>query len=110
MISVLPCFINLLNDRFDVLEPKIYNSDARQVPKSPEWFMSASSKIKVLAKNLSRAALVAEEATKYLAKRYHISLIVKGIVVVVSISSYLHQRAAASSYSAFIQNGCSDQA
>jgi hypothetical protein len=40
-----------------------------QVPKSPEWFMSASSKIKVLAKNMSRAALVAEEATKYLAKR-----------------------------------------
>jgi len=31
--------------------------------------MSASSKIKVLAKNMSRAALVAEEATKYLAKR-----------------------------------------
>jgi hypothetical protein len=39
------------------------------VPKSPEWFMSASSKIKVIAKNMSRAALVAEEATKYLAKR-----------------------------------------
>jgi hypothetical protein len=48
---------------------KFYNVDTRQVPKSPEWFMSASSKIKVMAKNLSRAALVAEEATKYLAKR-----------------------------------------
>jgi hypothetical protein len=59
-----------ITERFEVLEPKIYNSDARQVPKSPEWFMSASSKIKVFAKNLSRAALVAEEATKYLAKRF----------------------------------------
>ncbi len=48
---------------------KFYKIDTRQVPKSPEWFMSASSKIKVMAKNLSRAALVAEEATKYLAKR-----------------------------------------
>ena len=58
-----------ITERFEVLEPKIYASDARQVPKSPEWFMSASSKIKVIAKNFSRAALVAEEATKYLAKR-----------------------------------------
>ena len=34
--------------RFEVLEPQIYNSNARQVPKSPEWFMSASAKIKVI--------------------------------------------------------------
>ena len=47
--------------RFEVLEPQIYNSNARQVPKSPEWFMSASSKIKVIAKNMTKVALVAEE-------------------------------------------------
>ena len=55
--------------RFEELEPSIYESDARQSPKSPEWFMSASAKIKILAKNITRVALVAEEATKYLAKR-----------------------------------------
>ena len=59
-----------INERLEVLEPKIYQSSARQIPKSPEWFMSASSKIKVIAKNMSRVALIAEEATKYLAKRY----------------------------------------
>ena len=26
--------------RFEVLEPAIYESNARQSPKSPEWFMS----------------------------------------------------------------------
>merc|ERR1712223_1288952 len=59
--------------RFEVLEPQIYNSNARQVPKSPEWFMSASSKIKVIAKNMTKVALVAEEASKYLAKAYNLS-------------------------------------
>ena len=59
-----------ITERLEVLEPKIYQSSARQIPKSPEWFMSASSKIKVIAKNMSRVALIAEEATKYLAKRY----------------------------------------
>ena len=42
-------------NRFEVLEPQIYNSNARQVPKSPEWFMSASAKIKVIAKNMTKA-------------------------------------------------------
>lgn len=60
-------------NRFDVLEPQIYNSNARQVPKSPEWFMSASSKIKVIAKNMTKVALVAEEASKYLAKAYNLT-------------------------------------
>ena len=59
-----------IKERLEILEPKIYQSSARQIPKSPEWFMSASSKIKVIAKNMSKVALVAEEATKYLAKRY----------------------------------------
>ena len=47
-----------INERLEVLEPKIYRSSARQIPKSPEWFMSASSKIKVIAKNMSRVALI----------------------------------------------------
>jgi hypothetical protein len=51
--------------RFEVLEPQIYNSNARQVPKSPEWFMSASSKIKVIAKNMTKVALVAEEVARF---------------------------------------------
>ena len=62
-----------INERLEILEPKIYQSSARQIPKSPEWFMSASSKIKVIAKNMSRVALIAEEATKYLAKRYRLN-------------------------------------
>ena len=60
-------------NRFEVLEPQIYNSNARQVPKSPEWFMSASSKIKVIAKNMTKVALIAEEASKYLAKAYNLT-------------------------------------
>lgn len=52
-----------------MLEPAIYESNARQSPKSPEWFMSASAKIKILAKNISRVALISEEATKYLTKQ-----------------------------------------
>ena len=59
--------------RFDVLEPAIYRSSARQLPKSPEWFMSASAKIKILAKNITRVALIAEEATKYVSKQFNIS-------------------------------------
>ena len=60
-------------NRFEVLEPQIYNSNARQVPKSPEWFMSASAKIKVIAKNMTKVALIAEESSKYLAKAYNLS-------------------------------------
>ena len=40
---------------------------------SPEWFMSASAKIKVIAKNMTKVALIAEEASKYLAKAYNLS-------------------------------------
>ena len=35
--------------------------------------MSASSKIKVIAKNMTKVALVAEEASKYLAKAYNLT-------------------------------------
>lgn len=62
-----------IKNRFDLLEPSIYDSDARQLPKSPEWFMSASAKIKILAKNISKVALVSEEATKYIAKKHNLT-------------------------------------
>ncbi|TRY61661.1 hypothetical protein TCAL_04392 [Tigriopus californicus] len=62
-----------IKNRFDLLEPSIYDSDARQLPKSPEWFMSASAKIKILAKNISKVALVSEEATNYIAKKHNLT-------------------------------------
>lgn len=37
---------------------------AVQKPGTPEWYASAISKTKVMAKNYSRMALVAEEATR----------------------------------------------
>uniref|UniRef100_T1JJI7 Uncharacterized protein n=1 Tax=Strigamia maritima TaxID=126957 RepID=T1JJI7_STRMM len=40
-----------------------------QVPGSPAWFAAASGRIKVIAKNISVMALVAEEATLQLAHR-----------------------------------------
>ena len=71
MASIVAEAEKAVKARFEELEPSIYDSDARQSPKSPEWFMSASAKIKILAKNISRIALISEEATKYLAKRYN---------------------------------------
>ena len=35
--------------------------------------MSASAKIKVIAKNMTKVALIAEEASKYLAKAYNLT-------------------------------------
>lgn len=62
-----------IEDRFENLEREIYKSRARQVPGSPEWFMAASTKTKVVAKNISLVALVSEEATKYLAQKYQLT-------------------------------------
>ena len=59
--------------RFENLEKEIYRSSARQIPGTPEWFMAASTKTKVVAKNISRIALISEEATKYLAQKYQLS-------------------------------------
>ena len=59
-----------VDDRFENLEKEIYRSSARQIPGTPEWFMAASTKTKVVAKNISRIALISEEATKYLAQKY----------------------------------------
>ena len=62
-----------IEDRFEKLEKEIYQSRARQVPGSPEWFMAASFKTKVVAKNISLVALISEEATKYLAQKYQLT-------------------------------------
>ena len=62
-----------IDDRFEKLEKEIYRSSARQVPGTPEWFMAASTKTKVVAKNISRIALISEEATKYLAQKYQLT-------------------------------------
>ena len=62
-----------VDDRFENLEKEIYRSSARQIPGTPEWFMAASTKTKVVAKNISRIALISEEATKYLAQKYQLS-------------------------------------
>ncbi|XP_063860637.1 chorion peroxidase-like [Scylla paramamosain] len=59
-----------VNERFDTVEPAIYQSGARQVPGTPAWFMAASHKTKVVAKNISRIALISEEATKYTAQQF----------------------------------------
>lgn len=39
----------------------------RQIPGTPEWFVAATAKTKTEAKNVSRIALIAEEATRILA-------------------------------------------
>ncbi|XP_040565059.1 uncharacterized protein [Lepeophtheirus salmonis] len=62
-----------VKSRLENIEPRIYKSDARQDPRTPEWFMAASSKIKIISKNISKVSLVAEEATKFIAKRYNLS-------------------------------------
>ncbi|KAK8373507.1 hypothetical protein O3P69_017811, partial [Scylla paramamosain] len=61
-----------VNERFDTIEPAIYQSGARQVPGTPAWFMAASHKTKVVAKNISRIALISEEATKYTAQQFQL--------------------------------------
>ncbi|XP_063852971.1 uncharacterized protein LOC135095795 isoform X2 [Scylla paramamosain] len=61
-----------VNERFDTIEPAIYQSGARQVPGTPAWFMAASHKTKVVAKNISRIALISEEATKYTAQQFRL--------------------------------------
>lgn len=62
-----------VNGRLQLTEPAIYNSGSRLVPGTPAWFMAASHKIKVMAKNISRIALIAEEATKIIAERHQLS-------------------------------------
>nr|CAH0106290.1 unnamed protein product [Daphnia galeata] len=55
--------------RFDEFEPTLLASnDSRLQTSSAAWFMAASHKTKVVAKNISRIALMAEETTKYFAQ------------------------------------------
>ncbi|XP_023215778.1 uncharacterized protein LOC111618468 [Centruroides sculpturatus] len=59
--------------RMENIEPAIYKSGAIQRPGTPEWFASASAKTKIAAKNYSRNAIVAEEATKIISQTYRLS-------------------------------------
>lgn len=52
----------------------LFRTDANQRPGTIGWFVSASSKTSDIAKNLSRSALIAEEATRTLVKRYKLNL------------------------------------
>ena len=58
-----------VSTRFDKLEPEIFTKGARLQTNTAAWFNAASHKTKVVAKNASRVALIAEEATKFLAQR-----------------------------------------
>ena len=42
--------------------------DSKLQTSSAAWYMAASHKTKVVAKNISRIALMAEETTKYIAQ------------------------------------------
>lgn len=62
-----------ISDRLDKIEPAIYQTGAVQRPGSPAWFVAAGARTKVSAKNHSRIALIAEEATRVLAATYNLS-------------------------------------
>ncbi|GFS34872.1 uncharacterized protein TNIN_388581 [Trichonephila inaurata madagascariensis] len=53
--------------RMESTEPSIYRSGAIQRPGTPEYYASATTRIKIEAKNYSRIALIAEEATRRIA-------------------------------------------
>ncbi|XP_047106680.1 uncharacterized protein LOC124775853 [Schistocerca piceifrons] len=62
-----------LADRFDRLEPAIHSRGVRQLPGSAAWFMGASHASKSWARNLTKVALVAEEATRYVAHAFRLN-------------------------------------
>ncbi|XP_071043918.1 uncharacterized protein [Parasteatoda tepidariorum] len=59
--------------RMESTEPSIYRSGAIQKPGTSEWYASAISRLKSAAKNYSRMALIAEEATRRIANVYELS-------------------------------------
>lgn len=59
--------------RHEVVEPSILSSGAVAVPGTPGWFVAASSRTKVIAKNYSREALVSEEVSKIIANTYRLN-------------------------------------
>nr|CAD7448788.1 unnamed protein product [Timema bartmani] len=62
-----------LAERFNRLEPDIYRRGVKQVPGTPAWFMGVSRHGEPVSRNMSRVALVAEEATKYIVQAFHLS-------------------------------------
>jgi hypothetical protein len=54
------CFFSLIRIDF---------SGAIQIPGSQGWFLAASSRTKILAKNYSKSALIAEKASKMIVER-----------------------------------------
>ncbi|XP_013777552.2 uncharacterized protein LOC106462198, partial [Limulus polyphemus] len=65
--------VKTVNERFDILEPRIFKQGAIQNPGTPAWFYAAMGKTKVAAKNYSRMAIMAEETTKLVAQKYRLS-------------------------------------
>ncbi|KAG8175633.1 hypothetical protein JTE90_001062 [Oedothorax gibbosus] len=59
--------------RLGSLEKSIYEKGVVLDPASPSWFAAASAKTKVVAKNISRVALISEEATKILVNQYQLT-------------------------------------
>ncbi|XP_054258941.1 uncharacterized protein LOC128983605 [Macrosteles quadrilineatus] len=57
-----------MHHRFHQLEPAIHRKGIKQTPGSPEWFMSVSHSPREATRNLTHVALLAEEATKYMAQ------------------------------------------
>ncbi|GFT42805.1 chorion peroxidase [Nephila pilipes] len=58
--------VAMVERRLGLLEQSIYANGIVLDPGSPSWFAAASAKTKVVAKNISKMALVAEEATRLL--------------------------------------------
>ncbi|CAG0882057.1 unnamed protein product [Darwinula stevensoni] len=63
----------VIHQRYETVEPRIFNSGVRQIPGSAAWFLAASAKTKVVTKNISRIALISEEATKFIAQELKLS-------------------------------------
>ncbi|XP_067144092.1 uncharacterized protein [Centruroides vittatus] len=63
----------IVHQRIDVTESKIFKNGVLQLPGTPAWFAAASAKTKVIAKNYSNVALLSEETTKLIVQKYRLS-------------------------------------
>ncbi|XP_022255689.1 uncharacterized protein LOC106471379 [Limulus polyphemus] len=59
--------------RVENMEARIFQNGAILKPGTPAWFAAATAKTKVVAKNLSHHALVAEETTRIVAQKYRLN-------------------------------------
>jgi hypothetical protein len=59
--------LTAVNERLDVQEPAMFTRGAVLTGKGAAWFMAASHSPRPATRNLTRVALVAEEASKYIA-------------------------------------------